>query len=271
MVRWTFAYRWNLSDLYPDDAAWRAAQSSLVAEIPSVTRFKGRLGSSAATLQACLTLIARLSKDHLRLSTYAQLGSDADTRVAERLAMAQEMGQIGTDLGVAASFVDPELLALGRPALERFLEEEPGLSIFRHGIDNILRREEHTGTAGEEKILADASLMADGPDSMFNVFTNADFPYPSQVLADGSIVRLDKAGFSLHRQTRHRPDREKIFAAYFGALAGYPADLRGAAVQCSEARHVLRSRSELPVVPCRRTGRQQRAGRGLHRSGAQCA
>jgi oligoendopeptidase F len=214
-------YRWNLSDLYPDDAAWRSAQRLLVGEIPSVAQFKGRLGGSAATLLACLTLIARLSKDHLRLATYAQLGSDADTRIAERLAMAQEMGQIGADLGVAASFVDPELLALGRAALDRFLNEEPGLSIFRHGIDNILRREQHTGTAGEEKILADASLMADGPDSMFNVFTNADFPYPTQVLADGSIVRLDKAGFSLHRQTRHRPDREKIFAAYFGSLASY--------------------------------------------------
>jgi oligoendopeptidase F len=214
-------YQWNLSDLYPDDGAWRAAKRSLVAEIPSITRFSGRLGESAATLHACFALIARLSKEFLRLSTYAQLGSDADTRVADRLAMAQEMSQIGADLGVAASFVDPELLALGRKVIEPFLSADPQLAEFRHSIDNVLRRQEHTGTTGEEKILADAALIADAPDSVFNVFTNADFPYPSITLADGNTVRLDKAGFSLHRQSRHRPDREKIFAAYFTALAGY--------------------------------------------------
>lgn len=212
---------WNLTDLYPTDDAWRAAQRSLTAEIPSVGRFAGRLGESAALLCECLTVIAGLSKEYLRLSTFAQLGSDVDTRVAERLAMAQEMGQIGADLAAATSFVDPELLALGRATIDLFLKAEPRLEIFRHGIDNILRRQDHTGTAGEEKILADASLMADSADGIFTMFTNADFPYPSVTLADGRTVRLDKAGFSLQRQSRHRPDREKVFAAYFGALANY--------------------------------------------------
>ena len=43
-------YKWNLSDLYPDDAAWRAAKDKVAAEIPQLGAFKGKLASSPATL-----------------------------------------------------------------------------------------------------------------------------------------------------------------------------------------------------------------------------
>ena len=35
-------YKWNLSDLYPDDAAWRAAKDKLAAEIAAARRIQGQ-------------------------------------------------------------------------------------------------------------------------------------------------------------------------------------------------------------------------------------
>ncbi|RPH38002.1 oligoendopeptidase F family protein, partial [bacterium] len=75
-----------------------------------------------------------------------------------------------------------------------------------------------TGTEGEEKIIADAGLMADAPDNIFGVFSNAEFPFPEVTLADGKTVKLDKAAFALYRAVPNRGDREKVFAAYFGKL-----------------------------------------------------
>ena len=46
-------YKWNLADIYPSDAAWRAAKDAFAAEIPSLGKFKGRLMSSPATLAVC--------------------------------------------------------------------------------------------------------------------------------------------------------------------------------------------------------------------------
>ena len=43
-------YKWNLADIYPSDAAWRAAKDAFAAEIPSLGKFKGRLMSSPASL-----------------------------------------------------------------------------------------------------------------------------------------------------------------------------------------------------------------------------
>jgi len=63
--------------------------------------------------------------------------------------------------------------------------------------------------------------MADTPESLYGVFTDADFPYPDVTLADGRTVRLDKAAFSLHRTLPSREDRRAVFGAFFGALRRY--------------------------------------------------
>lgn len=214
-------YTWNLADLYHDDDEWRSSKRKLVEQIPPLAAFRGTLAVSPEQLLKVLSTIAALSKEYSRLSVYAQLGSDLDTRKAEHLAMVQEMGQVGSDMAAAASFVDPEILEMGKVLVAEFLAGEPRLAIYRHGLEDILRRKEHTGTAGEEKIIADASLMADGPSSIFTIFANADFPYPSITLEAGADVRLDKAGFHLHRQSRSRSDRKAVFSAYLGALAKY--------------------------------------------------
>ncbi len=214
-------YKWNLRDLYPSDAAWREAKQKLVAEIPSVAKYQGTLGSSGSRLWECLEFISGLGKEFARLSTYANLSLDQDTRVQSYLSMRQEMSQIGSSFGAATAYIEPEILKIGREKIEGFIQGEPKLGPYRHRLDDILRREAHTGTVGEEKIIAEAGLMADAPSSIREVFADADFPYPEIRLSDGKTVKLDSAGFSLHRASPVREDRQKVFAAFMGRLNDY--------------------------------------------------
>jgi oligoendopeptidase F len=214
-------YKWNLAEIYPDDEAWRKEREKLVAELPRVGQFRGRLAESPRVLLECLETISALGKEYARLYCYASMHSDEDTRNARYLAMEQEMSQIGSDFAARTSFLQPEILQVGREMIDRFITEEPTLEIFRHGLDDVLRRKEHTGTEGEEKIIADAGLMADAPNSIYSVFSNADFPSPEVILQDGKKVKLDKAAFSLYKSAPNREDRRQVFAAYFGKLNEY--------------------------------------------------
>lgn len=211
-------YKWNLVDVYPDDSAWRAAKSRVAGEFGRVRACKGKLAESPAALLHCLDLVSRLEMEQTRLACYASLNSDLDTRDAAYQAMEQEMGQMGADFAALASFVEPEILAMGREVIDRFLSLEPGLEIYRHALDDILRKKEHTGTEAEEKIIADAGLISDSPGTIYSIFSNADFPFPEVVLEDGSSVRLDPPAFSLHRRAPVREDRKKVFAAYLGKM-----------------------------------------------------
>ena len=214
-------YKWNLTHVYRDDEEWVQAKEKFTARLPEMAVFKGKLGESPQALLACFTLVTNLTKEYTRLYCYASMHSDEDTRVAKYLGMEQKMGQIGADFNAKSSFVHPEILHIGRERIGSFLHQEPKLEIFRHGLDDILRRGDHTGTEGEEKILADAGLVADSPHSIYSVFSDADFPFAEATLHDGTRVKLNKANFSLYRAVPNRDDREKVFAAYFGRLNDY--------------------------------------------------
>src|SRR5262249_38277073 len=48
-------YHWDLTALYPTESAWLAAKADLEKRIPGMTRFKGKLGASPASLLAGLS------------------------------------------------------------------------------------------------------------------------------------------------------------------------------------------------------------------------
>lgn len=214
-------YKWDLSGVYPDDGAWAEAKKKLTADLVRISDFKGKLSTSGPELLHCLKLLDELRKEFARLSCYASMKSDLDTRDAAYLAMNQEMSRIGSDLSALSSFVEPEILKIGSAAIGRFIAEEPGLAVYRHILDDILRKKDHTRTEDEEKIIAEAGLMADSPASIHNVFSNADFPFPELKLDEETSVRLDHAAFSLYKRSPVRDIRKRAFAAYLGRLNDY--------------------------------------------------
>lgn len=211
-------FKWDLTHIYPSDDAWREAKAKIVAEVPTIEQFKGTLGTSAQQLFGCLDKASNLSKELTRLGSYASMNSDQDTRDSKYLAMQQEIRQVYSDFAAKAAFIEPEILAIDKKTVDGFLGQEKRLEVYRHYLDDILRRKAHTGTAGEEKIIADASLMSDAAESIYGVFTDADFPDPEVKLSNGETVKLTKSAFSLYRTVPNRDDRKKVFAAFFGKL-----------------------------------------------------
>ena len=214
-------YKWDLSHIYADEKVWTSEKGKFVARLSEVAKYKGKLGESPQMLLGCFDLVTDLSKEYTRLYCYASMHSDEDTRLSKYLGMEQEIGQIGSDFSARVSFLQPEILNIGRERIEAFLQQEPKLEIYRHGLDDTLRRKDHTGTEGEEKILADAGLVADSPLSIYSIFSDADFPFAETTLHDGKKVKLNKANFNVYRVVPHREDRKKVFAAYFSRLNDY--------------------------------------------------
>jgi oligoendopeptidase F len=214
-------YKWNLADIYPSDAAWRAAKEAFTAEIPALGKFKGTLTSSPSALADALDTFSSKQKELVRLSSYASLLADQDTRDSQHLGMRQEMTQVRAVFAAAVAFVDPEILKAGKATIDRFVAAEPRLKPYRHDLDDTLRRAAHTLSDREEKILADAGPMAGSASSVYNILANADFPYPTVTLSDGRSVKLDQAAFADLRAVANRADREKVMAAFFGALGGF--------------------------------------------------
>jgi oligoendopeptidase F len=214
-------YKWDLTHIYPSDDAWKQAKARIVTEVPGIEQFKGTLGKSSQQLLGCLDRASNLTKELVRLNSYASLISDQDTRDSKYLAMHQEIRQVFSDFAAKAAYIEPEILSIETKTVDSFLRQEKKLEVYRHYLDDILRRKAHTGTAGEEKIIADASLMSDAAESIYGVFSDADFPYPEVTLTNGDTVKLSKSAFTLYRTVQNQEDRKKVFASFFGKLNEY--------------------------------------------------
>src|SRR6186997_1701045 len=114
-------YKWNLADIYSDEAAWRAAKEKLAAALPQLRQFQGKLASSAATLADALDRLYAFDKELSRLYAYASMLADQDTRDAKHQGMRQEMVQLAATFSAEASYIEPEILRFSKGTVETFL------------------------------------------------------------------------------------------------------------------------------------------------------
>ncbi len=214
-------YKWNLGDLYTSVEAWRAAKEKLRAEVPSLRDFEGRLGESPQVLAEALELRSRLELHVTRQYVFAAMLADEDTRVAAHQGMQQEMQQLAAAFGSESSFIEPEILRIGQPAIKHCIASEPRLTKYSFYLNDIFRRAPHTLTDAEERILAAAAPLASAPSDVYSIIANADFPYPTITLSDGTQARVDQAGYSALRTSPNREDRRRAMSAFFEALGRF--------------------------------------------------
>jgi oligoendopeptidase F len=214
-------YTWRLEDLYASDEVWGKTRETLRSKLDGISQYKGKLAKSASDLLACLSFNSDFSKELARLYCYASMKSDEDTRNSKYLAMKLETEQLQTEYGSRASFIEPEIAAMDKGTIDAFLREKPELVIYRMYLYDVLRTKEHRLSPGEEKILAESAMLADGPATIYSVLSNAELPYPEVKLSDGTTARLDKAGYARYRTVLNRQDREAVFQAFWRLFDGF--------------------------------------------------
>ena len=232
---------WNLAEIYDSLDAWRADKARLAAQVADLARFKGRLGAGAAALAEALDAISSTEKDLERLYVFAFLKADEDRRVSEAQERRGEATLLLAAFEEATSFVSPELLRVGSPTIEGYLEAEPRLARHAFNVRNILRREPHTLADEAEAVIAGTSAMRQGPERVFAMLTSSDMPFPTVMLSTGEQVRLDQAAYGKHRASRERTDRKLVFDAFWKTWKGYAATL-GQTLDTHVKAHVFEAR-----------------------------
>jgi len=214
-------YKWNLTEIYPSADAWRAAKERVQKELPKIGAFKGKLSSSPATLAEALDTLYAIDKELSRAFVYVGLLADQDTRESGPQGMREEMVQLGAAFSAESSYIEPEILKVPKATLEKFIASEPRLKVHRFYLEDIARRATHTLSDSEERILAAAGPLAGAPSNVYNILSNADFPYPSVTLSDGKTAKLDAAAFSVLRGLPNRADRQKVMSSFFQSLGSF--------------------------------------------------
>jgi oligoendopeptidase F len=216
---------WDLTDLYPTDAAWEAERAAVAARLPEIAAYKGRLGEGAATLGRVLQLQSDLGLKLARLYVYAGLKGDEDLRNAANQERRQKATDLATAFGEAGAWMNPELLALGQAKVESYLAGDPALAKFRFQLEDVLRQAPHTLSPEGEAILAASQTPLTGPGDIRVQLVSSDIPRPTVTLSDGTKAVLDDQGYTLHRSAPDRADRKLVFDRFWASYKAFENSL----------------------------------------------
>ncbi|MCF6271482.1 MAG: oligoendopeptidase F [Melioribacteraceae bacterium] len=208
-------YKWKIEDLYSSVAGWQKDKELIEARIPEITEFQGRLGESSKNLLTTLESIYSIHKSHYKLSSYSSRLKDQDLGNSVNESLAQQASSLGTKLSEAASFFNPEILAISNSTMDKFYKEEAALLEYKIILDNVQRLRKHTLSKNEENILASFGLIANNQYDVYGIFTNSEMPREEVTLSTGEKVKLTSSGFSRNRTAENRDDRKLVFEKFF--------------------------------------------------------
>ena len=213
--------KWAIHDIYATDELWEADLQKAKDLIPVISGYAGKLGESAKTLLAFLKLTEEIEVLADALGNYATRRSDEDARVSKYQAMVGSLMSAFVALNAASSFSTPELMAISDETMERFYAECPELERYRRYLNDIRRRRAHVLSPAEEKLLAAAGEMANAPDTIYGMFSNADLTFPDAVDAEGNRHPLSQGTYISYMESSDRVLRRSAFENLYRTYGSY--------------------------------------------------
>ena len=204
-------YTWDLRDIFESDDAWRRENEALMATPETIAAFAGTLAQRPGRLLDFLKLDDELTVRLTRLSGYANCKGDQDLADGGYQDMRSRANACVVAVAGASAFATPEIMAIDDETLDRFYRECPALETWRRSLYRIRRRKAHILSDKEEKLLAAAGEMADGPDAIGSALRNADLRFDDAVDADGGRHPLSAGTFGPLMESEDRALRKSAF------------------------------------------------------------
>ena len=219
---------WDLTPLCAGPTAFSEIFSQAESKIETLAAYRGKIGQSAANLRAYLE-----EKDAQllivdRLYSYAFQYSDQDTANTTAQAMKNQALGLYTRLFSAIAWESPEILTLTPETLENWYAKERKLENYRHFLEDTLRQKAHTLSAKEEELLSLSADMSYGPQTIFNMFNNADLRFPAIDDGNGGQVEITHGRFISLMESRNRQVRKDAFEALYHTYGTYKNTLAAA-------------------------------------------
>lgn len=211
-------FTWDLESIYPIDDTWEKSFKNIEQGLPELEALKGTLARSGQALLKVLRTRDELYEELETLYVYASMRKDEDTTNSVYLGMFDRAMQLLVRASTVISYIEPEILALPQETLDTYVQETPGLGLYRQQLDDINRNRPHVRSAEVEAVLAAAGEMSEVPDSIFSMIDNADLKLPQIHNEKGEEVPLTKGNYLVYIRSTDREVRKEAFEGMHGTF-----------------------------------------------------
>ena len=214
-------FKWNTESVFPSDEAWEKEVEKIIQDVDKVKRYQGTLSQGPSVLLDTLNVVEDLLARAQIAFMYAGFSYNVDTtnqKAAGMFGKAQGMfGQVSS----AVSFLNPEILAIGKEKLDQWMNESSKLASYKHSFDDLFRQQAHVRSAEVEEVLGLVSDPLGGASNSTSMLTNADFKFKFVKDENGKSIDITQGNYDT--QLMHHPSRKVRKAAYNTYMDQYVA------------------------------------------------
>ena len=207
---------WDLSKLFANDEDWNKALSEFEKMAEKILTFKGTLGKSAVSLADYMDFSHDLNILGERLASYAGLRQSEDEGASAARTMVGKITMAAAKARAAASWENPEILAIPEKDMETFLAHER-IADYRVYLQRILRYRPYILSDKEERIIALHSEGEGAARDAFSVLTNVDFNFGTIDTPEGKRP-LSQSTFSVFLESPNRDLRQRAYETFYGCF-----------------------------------------------------
>jgi oligoendopeptidase F len=211
-------FTWNAESVFKSEKAWEKEIDKILQEIPKVKAYQGKLVEGPSVLLEALSAAYGLVLRAQTVFMYAGFSYAVDTTDQQAAGMrGRAQGMYGQVLSVV-SFLQPEILAIGKETLDEWMSQDDKLAVYRQSFEDLFRKQAHVRSAEVEELLGLVSDPLQGPGSSTSMLTNADFKFRPAKDSAGNVIEVTQGTF---HNILHNPDRKARRNAYESYMDKY--------------------------------------------------
>src|SRR5215212_3789204 len=188
-------FTWNADSVFPSDEAWEQEVKQIVEDIATVKQYQGRLAESPAILVAALEATYELISCAQKAFIYAWFSYAVDTTDQHAAGMRSKAQAVYGQVLSAISFLQPEILGIGKAKLDEWMKQNGKLATYQHSFEDLFRKQAHMRSAEVEELLGLVSDPMQGPSNSTSMLTNADFQFKPAKDSTGKALDLTQGTY----------------------------------------------------------------------------
>ena len=195
---------WNSESVFATSEEFDSEVNSILEYLPEIKKYQGHLGDSVDSFLGAMKALDALEQRSAKVRVYATMSSAVDATDEQYAAMNGKAMSALAQVGAATSFVEPELLSMGKTKIRKWLNSDPRVELYGHFLNDLFRRQSHVRSAEVEELMG---LLRDPFGAVRNtagLLANADFKFKPARDKKGNKLELTQ---STKNSIMHSPDR----------------------------------------------------------------
>ncbi len=199
-------FTWNAESVFKSAKEWEAEVSAILAELPNVKKYEGKLGENPEMLLAGMHAVEALANRTYKMFMYAGFSYSVDTTNQKSAALFGKAQGVAGQVSGALSFVNPELIQIGKAKLDGWTSQNEKLAVYKHSFEDLFRQQAHVRSGEVEEILGMLGDPFSGAQNSSSMLVNADFKFAPAKDKKGRKIEVTQG--NVHTSLMEHPDRK---------------------------------------------------------------